>query len=256
MSNIGKAFLKGKAFIPFITAGDPTMEHSYNYIIEMAKSGADIIEIGIPFSDPIAEGPVIQRANIRALKNNVTLFDVFSLTKKVREKTNVPIVYLTYYNPILKFGVEEFFNTCQKSGVDGVIIPDLPFEESGEVLPFSNKAHVDLISLIAPTSKERIYKLATNAQGYIYLVSSMGVTGVRSEIANDLNLIVDEIRNLTDVPVCVGFGINTESQAREISKFADGIIVGSAIVSIIENYCENAKDEIIKYVTKMKAALI
>ncbi|MDR0752207.1 MAG: tryptophan synthase subunit alpha [Christensenellaceae bacterium] len=255
MSNIKNAFSKGKAFIAFVTAGHPTLDLSYEYITKIAKAGADIIEIGIPFSDPVAEGVVIQKANTCALKKGVALNNVFELTKRVRKNTNVPIVYLTYYNPVFNYGVEKFFEVLRELGVDGIIIPDLPFEESEEVLPFAKKNNIDLISLIAPTSSDRICKIAKNASGYIYLVSSMGVTGMRHEITTKLEDIVSEIRKITNVPVCVGFGINTKQQAAEIAKISDGVIVGSAIVSIIENNGTGDTDKITDYVEMMKNAI-
>ena len=255
MSNISKAFKNTKAFIPFLTGGDPTINKTEEYIYKMVEAGADIIEIGIPFSDPIAEGPVIQEANIRALKNGATPERIFEMVERVRTKTQVPIVFLTYLNPVFNYGYDKFFARCKKAGVDGIIIPDMPFEEKGELAEEAKKNGVDIISLIAPTSADRIQMIAKEAQGYVYVVSSLGVTGMRSEIKTDLKSIIDLVKQATDVPAAVGFGINTPEQAAEISKISDGVIVGSAIVKIIEKYGENAADEVYNYVKEMKDAV-
>ena len=256
MSRISNAFKNGTAFIGFLTAGDPSIEKTVEYILAMDKAGCDLVEIGIPFSDPMAEGVVIQDANVRALKHNTTTDDVFEIVKKVRQKTDVPLVFLTYINPVFFYGYEEFFKKCGEYGVDGIISPDLPYEEKGEIANIAAKNDVDVISLIAPTSKERIQKIAGDATGFIYLVSSLGVTGMRSEIKTDLKAIISDIRDVCDLPVAVGFGINTPKQASDISKIADGVIVGSAIVKIIEKHGGNASDELEKYVADMKNACI
>lgn len=255
MSNISKAFKNTKAFIPFLTGGDPTIDKTEEYIYKMVEAGADIIEIGIPFSDPIAEGPVIQEANIRALKNGATPERIFEMVERVRTKTQVPIVFLTYLNPVFNYGYDKFFARCKKTGVDGIIIPDMPFEEKGELAEEAKKNGVDIISLIAPTSADRIQMIAKEAKGYVYVISSLGVTGMRSEIKTDLKSIIDLVKQATDVPAAVGFGINTPEQAAEISKISDGVIVGSAIVKIIEKYGENAANEVYKYVKEMKDAV-
>jgi tryptophan synthase alpha chain len=255
MSKIKNAFANGKAFIGFLTAGDPSLEKSEEFILSMVEAGADLIEIGIPFSDPIAEGEVIQRANIRALSVGTTLNKIFDMVKTVRLKTQVPIVFLTYLNPVFTYGYDHFFRKCNENGIDGVIIPDIPFEEKGELLPFSEKYGVDIISLIAPTSEERISKLASLAQGFVYCVSSMGVTGVRNEIKTDLPTIISAIKATTNAPTAVGFGISTPQQASEISAYADGIIVGSAIVKIIEEHGDSATNYLYEYVRAMKQAI-
>ncbi|KZX14814.1 tryptophan synthase alpha chain [Methanobrevibacter cuticularis] len=254
MSKITKAFQGGKAFIGFLTGGDPSKEKTIEYILAMAEAGADVIEIGIPFSDPIAEGPVIQNANLRALSNEFNTDDVFEVVEEVRKNTNVPLAFLTYINPVFYYGYEKFFKRCNELDINGIIIPDLPYEEKEEILDVATKYDVDIISLIAPTSKKRIKTIAKDATGFIYLVSSMGVTGVRTEIKTDLKDIVNDIREVTNIPVSVGFGINTPEQAKEIAKIADGVIVGSAIVKIIEEHGYDAKDHIIDYVSKMKNA--
>ena len=254
MSKIANAVKNGKAFIPFCTAGDPNIEKTVEYALAMEEAGCDLIEIGIPFSDPMAEGVVIQDANVRALKQNTTTDDVFDAIKAIREKSDIPIVFLTYINPVFFYGYERFFKKCNDLGIDGIISPDLPYEEKGEIADIARKYDVDIISLIAPTSKERIQKIASEATGYIYVVSSLGVTGMRSEIKTDLNAIIKDIRDVTDLPLAVGFGINTPKQASEIGGIADGVIVGSAIVKIIEEYGEDAADALKEYVSSMKEA--
>lgn len=252
MSNIYKAFENKKAFIGFLTAGDPSAEKTVEYILTMEKAGADLIEIGIPFSDPTAEGIVIQNANIRALNKGMTTNKVFDIVKKVREKSNIPLVFLTYINPVYKYGYDKFFQECREVGVDGIIIPDVPFEEKDEIKDIADKYDVDIISLISPTSEERIKTIAKEAKGFVYIVSSMGVTGVRSEIKTDIESIIKSVKEVTNVPCAVGFGINNPNQAREMLKVADGVIVGSAIVKIIENYGEDASEELFNYITSMK----
>ncbi|HEX2925536.1 MAG TPA: tryptophan synthase subunit alpha [Ruminiclostridium sp.] len=255
MSKINDTFKNGKAFIGFLTAGDPSLDKTEEFVLEMVKAGADLIEIGVPFSDPIAEGEVIQRANIRALSAGTTMDRIFETVARIRQKTRVPLVFLTYLNPVFTYGYDHFFRKCSEYGVDGVIIPDIPFEEKGEMTPFSEKYDVDIISLIAPTSEERINKIAADAKGFVYCVSSKGVTGVRSEIKTDLKSIISTIRSATKVPTAVGFGLSTPQQASEISKFADGIIVGSAIVKIIEEHGEKAAQPLFEYIHEMKQAI-
>lgn len=256
MSRIENAFKK-KAFVAFLTAGDPTIEKTEEYIGRLIDGGADVIEIGIPFSDPIAEGPVIQAANIRALRAGADLTKIFALVENVRKKyTETPIVFLTYINPVYKYGPEYFFSKCAEIGADGIIVPDMPFEEKGEISGAAAKYGIDIVSLIAPTSEDRIKLIAQEAQGYIYIVSSMGVTGMRSEIKTDINSIVEAVRKYSDKPTAVGFGINTPEQATKFSSIADGVIVGSAIVKIIERLGNNAGDELYKYAQEMKAACL
>lgn len=255
MSRIGKAFEKGKAFIGFVTGGDPSIEKSEEFIMEMIRGGADLIEIGIPFSDPTAEGVVIQEANIRALSNGTTTDTIFDLVVNVRKKTDVPLVFLTYLNPVFTYGLEKFFTRCEETGVDGIIIPDLPYEEKGELAGIATSHGVDIISLIAPTSEDRIKKIASDATGFVYVVSSMGVTGVRNEIKTDVKSIIDVVKSVTNVPTAVGFGISTPEQATEISQYADGVIVGSAIVKLCGKYGENAAPHIYEYVKSMKDSI-
>ena len=217
---------KRKALVIFNSCGFPDEKSSEELIGKSIEAGADIIELGVPFSDPIAEGPVIQEADIRALSGGVTTDDIFDMVKKLREKTEIPLVFMTYLNPVFHYGYEAFFERCQDVGIDGIIIPDLPFEEKEEVDVVASRYGIDLISMIAPTSKERIRKIAKGAKGFLYVVSSMGVTGERTNITTDIGGMLKEIRSVSSVPAAVGFGIHTPDQAAEISKTADGVIVG------------------------------
>jgi tryptophan synthase alpha chain len=255
MSNIARAFENKKAFIGFVTGGDPDIETSAAFILEMVRAGTDLIEIGIPFSDPIAEGPVIQAANIRALSAGTTVDKLFDMIAGLRRSTQVPMVFLTYLNPVFHYGYERFFGRCRETGVDGIIIPDLPFEEQEEVRAVASGYGVDLISLIAPTSEERIAAIAARASGFLYLVSSLGVTGIRGEIRTDLAGIIAQIRPVTKLPAAVGFGIHTPAQAAEIARIADGVIVGSAIVKLIGEHGPKAGLYISEFVQKMKNAI-
>ena len=255
MSRIQNAFAEGKAFIPFITAGDPSLAKTEEFILEMVRAGADLVEIGIPFSDPIAEGVVIQEADIRSLAAGTTTDKVFDMVLDLRKKTEIPLVFMTYVNPVFHYGYEKFFSRCQEAGIDGIIIPDLPFEEKGELEDIAAAHGVDLISMIAPTSKQRIRDIAREAKGFLYVVSSMGVTGTLEEIRTDLGEILKEIRKVTDLPAAVGFGINTPEQAAEIAAVADGVIVGSAIVKLAARYGGNAAPHMGMYVRKMKESI-
>ena len=236
MSNIYKAFENKKAFIPFITCGDPDLETTGKIVREAVKNGASLVELGIPFSDPTAEGPVIQGANLRALNGGVTTDKIFDFVKELRKDVTVPMVFMTYANVVFSYGSERFIKTCSEIGIDGIILPDLPFEEKEEFLPECHKYGVDLISLIAPTSKDRVAMIAKEAEGFIYLVSSLGVTGTRTEINTDLDSIVKIIRENTNVPCAIGFGISTPEQAKKMAAVSDGAIVGSAIIKIMEKY--------------------
>ncbi len=255
MSRIKKAFENGKAFIPFITCGDPDLETTEKVVKAAVENGADLIELGIPFSDPTAEGPVIQGANIRALSDGVTTDDVFDLVRKLRKDVTVPMVFMTYANVVFSYGAEKFIQGCNEIGIDGLILPDLPYEEKDEFLPLCRKFDVDLISLIAPTSENRIAMIAKEAEGFIYLVSSLGVTGTRSEIKTDLASIVSVIRENTDIPCAIGFGISTPEQAKKMSEISDGAIVGSAIIKIIEKYGKESPKYVGEYVKSMKDVL-
>lgn len=255
MTETAKAFENGKAFIPFITCGDPDLETTAKIVREAVANGADLIELGIPFSDPTAEGPVIQGANIRALKGGVTTDKVFDLVRELRKDVTVPMVFMTYSNVVFSYGADKFISTCKEIGINGLILPDLPYEEKEEFLPQCKKYGVDLISLIAPTSENRIAMIAKEADGFIYLVSSLGVTGTRSEISTDLKSIVDVIRQNTSVPCAIGFGISTPEQAKKMADIADGAIVGSAIIKIIEQYGKDAPKYVGEYVRSMKDAV-
>ena len=255
MSRIAKAFENGKAFIPFITCGDPDLETTAAAVRAAVKSGADLIELGIPFSDPTAEGPVIQGANIRALKGGVKTDMIFELVRELRTDVTVPMVFMTYANVVFSYGAEKFISTCAEIGIDGLILPDIPFEEKEEFLPICRRYDVALISLIAPTSENRIGMIAKEAEGFIYIVSSLGVTGMRSEINTDLESIVSVIRQNTDVPCAVGFGISTPEQAKKMAAVSDGAIVGSAIIRFLERYGSDAPTYIGEYIKEMKAAV-
>lgn len=255
MSRIKKAFDNKKAFIGFLTAGDPTLEKTEEFVLEMERAGASLIELGVPFSDPIADGPVIQEANIRSLSAGCTTDKLFETVASIRKKTDIPLVFLAYLNTLYKYGYEKFCKRCQECGVDGVIVPDLPFEERGELVPIASRYDVDVITMVAPTSKERIKMVVKEATGFIYVVSSMGVTGARSEITTDVGEIVETIRSVTDTPTAIGFGINTKEQVHKYSGIADGAIIGSAIVKIVAQYGEAAGPKLYEYVSEMVSGL-
>ena len=255
MSKIRKAFENGKAFIPFITCGDPDPDTTAAAVREAVRNGADLIELGIPFSDPTAEGPVIQGANIRALAGGMTTDRAFALVEDLRQDVTVPLVFMTYANVVFSYGADAFFARCARAGVDGIILPDLPFEEKDEFQDVCRKHGVELISLIAPTSRQRIARIAREAEGFLYIVSSLGVTGTRSEITTDLASIVKVVRENTDVPCAIGFGISTPAQAGQMGRIADGVIVGSAIIQLIEQNGKQAAPAVGAYVRAMKQGL-
>ena len=255
MSKIQSAFENGKAFIAFITCGDPDAETTVAAVRAAVENGADLIELGIPFSDPTAEGPVIQGANLRALRGGMTTDKVFDIVRTLRQDVTVPMVFMTYANVVFSYGAERFISTCRQIGIDGLILPDLPFEEKEEFLPLCRTYGVDLISLIAPTSENRIAMIAREAQGFLYLVSSLGVTGTRQEITTDLASIVSVVRQNTTVPCAIGFGISTPEQARKMADLSDGAIVGSAIIKLLEKYGKDAPAYIGAYVKSMKDAI-
>lgn len=255
MSKIKTAFENGKAFVAFITCGDPDLDTTAAAVRASVSNGADLIELGIPFSDPTAEGPVIQGANIRALSGGVTTDKIFDLVRELRRDVRVPMVFMTYANVIFSYGAERFISTCKEIGIDGLILPDLPFEEKEEFQSICSKYDVDLISLIAPTSENRIAMIAKEAEGFLYIVSSLGVTGTRSEIKTDLSSIVELVRQNTDIPCAIGFGISTPEQAKKMADISDGAIVGSAIVRLLEKYGKDAPKHIGAYVKSMKDAI-
>ncbi len=255
MSNIASAFARGKAFIPFITCGDPDLETTAACVRACAANGASLIELGIPFSDPTAEGPVIQAANLRALTGGVTTDRIFDLVRDLRRDVTVPMVFMTYANVVFSYGAERFISTCRDIGIDGLILPDLPFEEKGEFLPLCRQYGVDLISLVAPTSADRIAMIAREAEGFLYIVSSLGVTGTRSEITTDLASIVKVVRANTSIPCAIGFGISTPEQAAKMASYSDGAIVGSAIIKLLAQYGKDAPEHVGAYVRAMTEAL-
>ena len=255
MSNIKSAFENGKAFIPFITCGDPDLDTTAAAVREMVQAGADLIELGIPFSDPTAEGSVIQAANIRALSGGVTTDKIFDMVRELRQDVKIPMVFMTYANVVFSYGAEKFISLCDEVGIDGLILPDLPFEEKEEFLDVCRDYGVDLISLIAPTSENRIARIASEAEGFLYVVSSLGVTGTRSEINTDLGRMVELVRANTDIPCAIGFGISVPEQAAKMAGISDGAIVGSAIIKILEKYGKDAPAHIGEYVKSMKDAV-
>lgn len=244
-----------KALIVFITSGDPDLNSTYEFALQLEESGADIIELGVPFSDPVAEGPVIQAASERALKEGVKIDSIFDMVKKLRKKTDIPLLFMMYVNCIYVYGAERFFSNCRDAGIDGVIIPDLPFEEQGEISDTADKYGIHSILLIAPTSEERIKKIASNARGFLYCVSSSGVTGTRNSFNTDFEYFSGEINKHTASPTAVGFGISGPEQARMLSKYFDGVIMGSAFVKIIEKYGTESKEHIGKLAKEVRQAL-
>lgn len=254
-TRISRAFENGKAFIAFITGGDPSIEKSEEFILKMLEAGADIIEIGIPFSDPIAEGPTIQNANIRALAAGTTVDKLFSMVASLRKKTEAPLLFMTYLNPVFHYGYEHFFSECERTGIDGIIIPDLPFEEHCELADTAAAHGVSLITMIAPTSEARLGLLIRPAAGFIYTVASMGVTGVRGNLDAGLGGLLQKITSEATIPVAAGFGIGTPEQARQVARYADGVIVGSAIVRMVEQYGSGAASHISEFVSQMKSAI-
>lgn len=255
VAGVSRGFGSGKVFIPFITCGDPDLETTRRAVLEMVAAGADIIELGIPFSDPTAEGPVIQGANIRALAGGITTDTIFDFVLSLREEMSIPLVFMTYANVVFSYGIEAFAARCEQVGIDGIILPDIPFEEKAEFSEIFEQHGVDFISLIAPTSANRIAMIAREARGFIYVVSSLGVTGERAEITTDVSSLVATIRENTFVPCAVGFGISTPQQAHDMAAISDGAIVGSAIICLLEQYGTEAPAHIGAFVKSMKDAL-
>ncbi|NBJ91071.1 tryptophan synthase subunit alpha [Parablautia muri] len=253
---IKEAFKDGKAFIPFITCGDPDLETTEKIVRSMSENGADLIELGIPFSDPTAEGPVIQDANLRALNGGVTTDKIFDMVKRLRKDISTPMLFMTYANVVFSYNTDKFISTCAEIGINGLILPDLPFEEKEEFDDICQKYGVALISLIAPTSQNRIAMIARQAQGFVYIVSSLGVTGVRSEINTDISSLVKLVRENTSVPCAVGFGISTPEQAAKMAAISDGAIVGSSIIKLIAQFGRDAAEPVGQYVKTMKEAIL
>lgn len=252
---IEKAFEQKKAFIAFITGGDPDMETTEALIPKMAEAGADLIEIGIPFSDPVAEGPVIQAADERALQAGATTDKLFAMVKRVREKTDVALVFMTYMNPVYSYGTEKFMQKCAECGIDGIIVPDVPYEEREELDNLCESAGVARIAMIAPTSKERIHMIAAQAKGFLYCVSSLGVTGVRKEITTNISKMIEQVKQVSALPCAIGFGIATPRQAYELAACSDGVIVGSAIVKLAAEYGKDCIPHVCDYIRSMKEAV-
>ena len=252
---ITESFTKGKAFIPFITCGDPSLEVTEQLVYAMEEAGADLIELGIPFSDPTAEGPVIQAANIRALSGGVTTDKVFAMVEKIRKNSSIPMVFMTYANVVFSYGTERFVKKAAEVGMDGLILPDVPFEEKEEMDSVFSKYDLDVISLIAPTSHDRIQAIAAEAKGFVYCVSSLGVTGMRSTINKGVAQMIEQVKKTKDIPCAIGFGISTPEQAKEMSEFSDGVIVGSAIVKLVETYGKQCIKPVSEYVKSMKEVI-
>ena len=244
-----------KALITYVTCGDGGYEATETAVFEMERAGADIIELGVPFSDPIAEGPVIQAASIRALSGGATLAGIFDMIKKIRNKTDIPLVLMLYLNSIFGFGTERFFEICGEIGIDGVIVPDMPYEEKEEIQPVADNHNIISISLVTPTSKDRIQKIASSAKGFVYCVSSTGVTGMRSSFHTDFSRFISDIRKYTDKPCAIGFGISNAQQAHEIKKYCDGVIVGSAVVDIIGENSKNCAKPVYEFTSSLRKAL-
>lgn len=257
MSRITDTFRDKKTFIPFITCGDPDLDTTERLVYAMAGAGADIIELGIPFSDPTAEGPVIQEANIRALsgKERVTTDKVFDMVRRIRKQSDIPLVFMTYANVVFSYGSEKFISTCRETVMDGLIIPDIPYEEKDEFAPLCRQYGIEFISLIAPTSEDRIEKIAHDAEGFMYCVSSLGVTGTRSEITTDVGRMVKRVKEVKDIPCAIGFGISDTATAKEMAACADGVIVGSAIIKIIAEHKRECIPHVEKFVSDMKEAV-
>ncbi len=255
MSKITEVFKKGKAFIPFVTAGDPCLEITEQLLVEMDKSGADIIEVGIPFSDPVAEGVVIQEADIRALSAGTTTDKIFDMLKRVRPNLSCALAIMTYVNPVYGYGIKKFLSNCKEAGVDALIVPDVPFEERALLKPSCQEYGIEYVSFIAPTSHQRIKMIAKEASGFLYCVSSLGVTGVRSEITTNIGEMIGLVKEVSNIPCAVGFGISTPVQAKKMAESADGVIVGSAIVKICAEYGRDCVPYVAEYVKKMKDAI-
>jgi len=255
MSHINEAFKNGKALIAFLTVGVPSLEDTVKYVLEMEKAGVNLIELGVPFSDPIADGPVIMEADVKALANHVHLPQVMEVVKEIRKHSNIPLVLLTYYNPVFSYPADKFFRDADEIGIDGIIVPDMPHEEQTEIRPLADEHGVDIIQMVAPTSEARIRENVKNATGFVYVVSSMGVTGMRGDIKTDLKDIVKVVRDTTDTPIAIGFGIHTPEQAHNMAVLADGVITGSGVVDIINKEGSNASADLTAYLTGLRKGM-
>lgn len=255
MSHINEAFKNGKALIAFLTTGVPSVEDTVRYVLDMEKAGATLIELGVPFSDPIADGPVIMEADVKALAGHVHLPQVMEAVKEIRKHTSIPIVLLTYYNPVFRYPADKFFREAKDIGIDGVIIPDMPHEEQQEIRPLADDNGIDIIQMVAPISEARIRANVKDATGFVYVVSSMGVTGMRGDIKTDLKDIIKVIKETTDTPVAIGFGIHTPEQAHNMAALADGVITGSGVVDIINKEGSKADEDLMVYIGGLKKGM-
>lgn len=244
-----------KALIPFVTAGDPNLATTEQLVPAMFAAGADLVEIGVPFSDPVAEGPVIQKASNRALNSGTSLVKIFEMVGHLRQKTDEPLLLMLYLNSIFRFGKKRFFELCAKNGVDGVIVPDMPYEERSEIQAEAEKSGVIPISMVAPTSHERIAMIASSAKGFLYCVSSTGVTGMRSSFDTDFKDFFGTIKKYTQIPCAIGFGISNPDQAKRMAAYCDGVIVGSAVVRLVEHDGSGAVPAVSEFVRSLKQAV-
>lgn len=246
-----------KAMIPFVTAGDPDLDTTIELVLAMEEAGADIIELGIPYSDPLADGVIIQQSSTRALNNGAKITKIMDIVKEIRKKTEVPLVYLVYYNSVFKYGIEKFIEECSSVGIDGIIIPDLPIEERKDIIEVADNYGVYLIPLVAPTSKERIKSIVNNGKGFVYCVSTNGVTGVRQELSTNIEEYMNVVAQYTDLPKAIGFGVSGPEMARELKDYCDGVIVGSAIVRKVAEAKdgEEAAENVRKFIYEIKNAL-
>lgn len=255
MSHIQEAFKNGKALIAFLTVGVPSLEDTVKYVLEMEKAGVNLIELGVPFSDPIADGPVIMEADVKALANHVHLPQVMEVAKEIRKYSHIPLVLLTYYNPVFSYPADRFFRDAEEIGIDGIIVPDMPHEEQMEIRPLADEHGVDIIQMVAPTSEARIRENVKSATGFVYVVSSMGVTGMRGDIKTDLKDIIQVVRDTTDTPIAIGFGIHTPEQAHNMAALADGVITGSGVVDIINKEGNKASEDLKVYLTGLRKGM-
>ena len=253
MSNTAKAFEKGKALIPFVTAGDPNLEVTKQVILAMEKAGADLIQIGIPFSDPVAEGLTIARADSRSLSNGTTTDKIFDMLADLRKESNVPLVFVTYINPVFVYGADKFCKKCADVNIDAVMVPDTPYEEKGEILPYCEKYGIDLVSYIAPISTSRIEMIAKEAQGFVYCITPMCETEKDAISVTDMTSLA---RQHTNVPIVAGFEVSTPEQVKEVAEYADGVVIDSAVGEFCEKYGENSPEYVYEYIKTMKEALI
>ncbi len=255
MSRIASVFGKSgyKALIPYVTVGYPTIEATMKVVPLLAQNGADIVELGIPFSDPLADGVTIQRSSFQALKQGISPRSCLDIARQLRAKVDIPLVFMTYYNPVFHYGLEEFCTACVGAGVDGLIIPDLPPQEGADLETVTQKQDLDLIYLLAPTStEERIQLVAKRSRGFIYLVSVTGVTGARDRLPADLEVFATRVRESVTQPLCVGFGISTPAQAKRVARLADGVIVGSRIIQLME---AGDMPQVVEFIKGLREAL-